>query len=164
MKRRKRRARGKVDLRKIRTTSTYEFKDIAKLFGYSLDGVRRWKREGLPLMPETSPALIHGAELKAWLEARQKARKQPCAPDEIYCFGSPCRQPRRPKAGSVRIKKSNQRIGKIEAQCEICGQNMVKGFAMTNIAEIEKTYESFKGNIEDLYWLNNPPLKVVSKG
>ena len=107
---------------------------------------------------------MHGAELKEWLEARQRARKQPCGLDEMYCFGGECRKPRRPEVGSVRIKKSNQRMGMIEARCEVCSKNIRKGFAMANLAQTEKTFESFKGNIEDLYWLNNPPLNVVSKG
>ncbi len=164
MKQRKRRARGKVDLRKIRVTSTYELKDIARLFGYSVDTVRRWKTKGLPVLPNSNPALVHGSSLRSWLEERQKARKRPCGPDEMFCLGSECRVPRRPAAGSVRVKKSNQRNSSIEAKCEVCGLKMYRGFAMADLAQIEKTFESFKGNIEDLYWPNNPPLNVVSKG
>ena len=160
MKRRKHK-RGKVNLSKIRTTSTYSLKDIARLFGCNIATVRRWKRNGLPVMADTKPTLIHGSEFKAWLTARQNARKQPCGPDEMYCLGSGCRKPRRPAIGSVRIKKSNQTVGMIEAQCEVCGQNMRKGYAMANLAEIEKTFETFKGNIEDIYWPNNPPLNVT---
>ena len=151
MKRRKRKPRGKVDLRKIRTTSTYELKEIARLFGYSVDSIRRWKAQGLPVMADTTPVLVHGTELKVWLEERLNARKQPCGPDEMYCLGGECRKPRRPAIGSVRIKKSNQRNGSVEAQCEVCGQKMFRGFAMTNLAQTEKTFESFKGNVEDLY-------------
>ena len=162
MKRRKHKTRGKVDLRKIRTTSTYSFKEIASLFNYSIGSIRRWKAQGLPIMTNTKPMLVHGAELKAWLDDRQKARKRPCEPEEFYCFAGNCRTQRRPKIGSVRIRKSNQIVGTIEARCEACGSKIRKGYAMTNLTEIEKTFESFKGNIEDLYWRNNPPLNVAS--
>jgi len=161
MKPRKPKARSKVNLSKIRVTSTYELKDIARLFGCRIETVRRWKRKGLPVMADTKPVLVHGTELKAWLKIRQKARRKPCGPDEMYCLGSECRKPRRPARGSVRIKKSNQTVGIIEAQCEVCGKNIRKGYAMANIAEIEKAFESFKGNIEDIYWPNNPLLNVT---
>lgn len=163
MKRRSRK-RGNIILSKIRPTSTYSFKDIAKLFGCNIATVRRWRRDGLPVMDNTKPILVHGSELKTWLEARQKARRRPCAPDEIYCLGGGCRTGRRPAIGSVRIRKSNQTVGMIEAQCAVCGKNMRRGYAMADQAEIEKVFESYKGNIEDICWSNNSPLNVTLNG
>ena len=164
MKRPKRKKRGKVNLSKIRTTSAYSFNDIAQLFGCNIATVRRWKRDGLPIMNNTKPILVHGTELKAWLQSRQKARKRPCAPDEMFCFSSGCRKGRLPAIGSVRIRKSNQKVGMIEAQCNECRKNIRKGYAMADLAEIEKIFESYKGNIEDICWPNNPPLNVTLKG
>ena len=159
MKRRKRKKRGRVNLRKIRVTTTYSLAEIAKLFGVHTETVRSWKRQGLPILPDTRPVLVHGLELKRWLEARQKARKRPCAPDQFFCLS--CRLPQRPAKGSVWIKKSNQRVGQVEAECENCGTKLHKGFAMSDLAEIEKTFATYKGNIEDLYGSNNSPLNIV---
>lgn len=164
MKRPKRKPRGKINLSKIRTTSIYSLQEIARLFGCNIATVRRWKRDGLPIMANTKPILVHGSELKAWLQARQNARKRPCGPDEMYCLGGGCRKNRRPALGSVRIKKSNYTVGMIEAQCEVCGKNMRKGYAIADLAEIEKIFESYKGNIEDICWPNNSPLNVTLKG
>lgn len=165
MKRRnKRKPRGKVNLRKIRPTHVYDLPEIAACLGFSLDTVRRWRREGMPVLPDTIPYLVDGAALIDWLAERQERRKSTCEPDEMFCMGKGCHTPRRPDIGSVRIRKSNQRAGRIEALCEKCGTKISKGFAMANLATIEKIFAVYQGNIEDLDWHRKPLCIVGEKG
>ena len=163
MKRPKRKPRGKINLRKIRPTHVYSLPEIAVCLDFSLDTIRRWRRKGMPVLPDVMPYLVHGAELKGWLEERQRRRKSRCKPDEMFCMGKGCHTPRRPKIGSARIRKSNQRAARIEAVCEKCGTKISKGFAMSNLAAIEKTYAAYQGNIEDLDWRRNPLCIVGGK-
>ena len=164
MKRPRRKPRGKVNLRKIRPTHVYSLPEIATSLGFSIDTVRRWRREGMPVLADTMPYLVDGAALRDWLEERQKARKSTCKPDEMFCMGKGCHTPRRPEIGSVRIRKSNQRAGRIEAICKKCGTKISKGFAMANLAAIETTFAAYQGNIEDLDWHRNPLCIVGRKG
>jgi len=163
MQRPKRKPRGKINLRKIRPTHVYSLPEIATCLGFSLDTVRRWRREGMPVLPDAMPYLVHGAGLRDWLETRQKQRKSICKPEEMFCMGKGCHTPRCPAIGSVRLRKSNQRTGRMEAICQICGTKISKGFAMSDLAEIEKTFAAYQGNIEDLDWHRNPLCIVGEK-
>lgn len=147
----------KIDMRCIRPTQTYDLTQLASAANRELATVWRWRREGMPTIPGSGGKLVDGADFKAWAKARANARKRPLKIDEFYCFDGQCRTQRTPAIGSVYIRKSNQKLCSVEAQCHLCGAPMKKGWSMDNVAQIEAALESFMGNVQDLARYRSSP-------
>ena len=84
----------RIDQRRIRLHQAYSVEEAARALGKHKHTIRNWIEAGLPTVDGTRPLLVHGDELRAFLEARRKVVKRPCPPGTIYCFK--CRQPREP--------------------------------------------------------------------
>ena len=80
------RRRPRVPISRIKAGCTYDTNEIAKLLGLHRNAVRHWLKQGLATIDDRRPLLVHGAVLKAFLQARQGARRRKCRPDEFYCF------------------------------------------------------------------------------
>jgi len=145
----------KIDLRKIKPTEVYSFKQVAKDLDRTVETVQRWKRDGMPIIEGTKPPLIDGAELLAYHKKKREDRKRPCAVDEIFCFI--CKTQRHPKIGSVIIRPVNQKRFSIDAECEECGCDMHKGGAMDTVEVFEAALESFMKNVRYIERYRNPP-------
>lgn len=144
MKKPKKKSR-KVDLRLIKPTETYTFKQIANDLDRTDETVARWKREGMPVIPDTYPPLVDGAELLEFHRKRQEARKRPCKDDEAFCFT--CKVQRQFAMGSVVIRPVNEKRFSIDGDCAECGGEMFKGASMERIDEFETMFESFMKNL-----------------
>ncbi len=86
--------RQRLNPRCIRLHQAYSVEEAARALGKHKHTIRNWIEAGLPTVDGTRPLLVHGDELRAFLEARRKVVKRPCPPGTIYCFK--CRQPREP--------------------------------------------------------------------
>ena len=135
----------KIDLRRIKPTDTYNFKQIAKDLNRTIETVYRWKREGMPVIPDTSPPLVDGADLLEFHKARQQARKRPCEDDEAFCFT--CKTQRHFAMGSVVIRPVKKKRFSIDGDCAECNGEMHKGASMERIDEFEAMFESFMKNL-----------------
>lgn len=80
--------------RRARAGQSYTVQDVAEIYGLHKNAVLRWIKEGLPVIDRQKPYLIHGGELAEYLRRKQSGRKQPCKPDEFFCFK--CRALSRP--------------------------------------------------------------------
>ena len=140
--------RLKIDFRKIKPTATYDYKQIAKDFDRTVETVRRWKREGMPIIEGTYPILVDGKEFLEWHVKRREANKFPCALDELYCFK--CHIQRHPKIGSAIIRPVNNKRISIEALCEVCSNKLTIGRSVSELAECEATLESYMQNVRYL--------------
>lgn len=147
MKKAKKKSR-KINLRYVKPTQTYDFKQISKELGRAPETVARWKREGMPIIPESYPPLVDGAELLEWLRERQNARKRPCNDNEAFCFT--CKTQRGFAMGSVVIRPVNKKRFSIDADCAECGGKMHKGASMDRIEEFETMLESYMKNLRYL--------------
>ncbi|MGB0906960.1 MAG: hypothetical protein ACPGVT_05655 [Maricaulaceae bacterium] len=145
----------KIDLRKIKPTEVYDFKQAAKELGRRVTTVQRWRRDGMPVIEGTNPPLIDGAELLAYHKKKRDDRKRPCAVDEFFCFS--CKTQRHPKIGSVIIRPVNQKRLSIDAECAECGCNVHKGGAMVAVDVVEDALESFMKNVRYIERYRNPP-------
>ena len=154
----RRSATRKIDLREIRPMKTYTLAELAVATGKVIQTVWRWRREGMPTIEGSKGQFIDGADFIKWVKQKRVARKRPCKVDQFFCFSSDCRIQRNPAVGSVYIRKSNQNLGSIEAKCSVCGSIIRKGFAMSELAEIESSLESYIGNIEDLALYRDHPV------
>lgn len=127
----------------IRTKQSYTIEEIAEVLNTHKNTIRLWIKEGLHVMDECRPYLIHGAVLKAFLAQRQKARKQPCQHGEIYCFT--CRAPRRPWEGMVDVQIISQKIAQMIGVCSVCNGKLNR---RTSVAKLEEHQQHF--NIQQL--------------
>lgn len=148
----------KINISKIRPTHTYSLRELARSQGRTIETVRRWRRKGMPTIPETNGQLIDGAEFREWAIDREAARKFPCAPDEFFCMGKACRTQRHPAIGSVIIRKTNTNLGSVEANCAVCGGKVKKGFAMAELAQTEAALCALIGNVRDLARYREAPF------
>lgn len=121
------------DIRRIRVSRTYSVLEIASLLEVHANTARRWIADGLQLLDNATPALVHGADLRRFLADRNLKRKQKCGPDEMPCFR--CRAPRKPVAGSVASARSNEKTITLSGVCPCCGGGMWRAGSVAKIAE-----------------------------
>ena len=103
--------------RRVKIHRSYSIAEAADLLGAHKHTIRRWIAAGLPTIDNKRPVFIHGADLRAFMKAREPVR-QPCRPGEFYCLR--CKAPRRP-AGDMAdyIPKSASR-GLLRGICPCC--------------------------------------------
>jgi len=116
------RKKRKPDFRRIRPTHTYTVHELAAALGKAVSTVRRWCRDGLPVLDQRRPVLIDGAEAKAWLKSRWEVRKATLGPEEAKCMR--CRAPRAFVQGSKSYHPLNQKTGILRGRCAVCGSRM----------------------------------------
>lgn len=117
-------ARTRIDRRRLKRTQTYTVPEAAASIGVSIGTVRRWVREGLPLIDDKRPQLIHGGAMREWLANKALARKVRCGPRQIYCCK--CRDARDILPGSAVIIHRNEKAATVRALCIECGANMFR--------------------------------------
>jgi hypothetical protein len=106
----------------IKIHRSYTAVELARLLGVHKNSVRSWQKAGLAAMAGGRPALFQGAAARAFLNARNKARKRPCPPGTIYCFR--CREPRPPALGMVEFVAAKHGAGDLRGLCGECGTLM----------------------------------------
>ncbi len=147
----------KPDMRRISTNRSYTAVKLAECLRLSVATIRAWIREGLPTLDQQKPMVISGQAAKVWLKAKWQARKQKCAPDQMYCCG--CRQPRRPGLGTVFVMRINLKKLLIKARCEVCDARMNKSGSVSKLGEIIAVFESLMPQQVDLAEFSNPVVK-----
>jgi hypothetical protein len=111
--------------RVLKSDYSYTVEQITDLYGVSIATVRRWIRiDGLPRIQGVRPHLVHSSDLKAFLEQRKEARRQPCAPHEAYCLR--CRSPRTPATLSGTVELLPNATTRFKALCSNCGGKMFR--------------------------------------
>lgn len=111
------------DPRKVKRHRSYTVQDLAELYGVGTRTVRQWiKLHGLPVLEGSYPVMMHWLDIRNWMKAWQAARKWTCAADEMSCLK--CRGPRKVKAGTFRVAKSNKATLMLHGDCETCGKPM----------------------------------------
>lgn len=110
--------RCKWNTSRIRRSLSYSVQEICQLFGIHKNTVREWFRHGLPRTDDKRPFLVHGNDLRTFLNVRRKARRRTCAPDEFYCFR--CRLARRAMGNLVDIGFCTKKTFILNGYCEHC--------------------------------------------
>jgi len=113
--------------------------EAAMTLGVHKNTVRNWIRQGLPVIDEQRPALIHGAALKRFLEERRKRSKQPCPPGHIYCVR--CREPKAPAGDIAEYLPITSTSGNLRGICPDCETLIHQRVALARIDE-------FRANLE----------------
>lgn len=114
--------RKRIDYRRLKRSQTYTVPEAAIALRVSIGTVRRWVRQGLPLIDDKRPHLIHGKAMHDWLTERLKERQVKCGPRQIYCCK--CRDARDMLPGSAVIIHRNEKAASVRALCAECGTTM----------------------------------------
>jgi hypothetical protein len=94
--------------------------------------VRNWIKGGLPVVKTSGELLILGCELQGFLTRTQAARRRKCASGTLYCLR--CREPRRPRSGSVAVVQVTPVSANIAALCDTCGTRMHRRASLEKLA------------------------------
>ena len=124
----------RINPRLIKLHRPYSVEEAARTLGKHKHTVRNWIKDGLPTVDDTRPVLVHGHELRTFLEGKRKAARRPCKPGTIYCFK--CRQPRAPAFGVVEFTPRNAATGNLTALCSTCGTVMNRSARLASLAAI----------------------------
>jgi hypothetical protein len=133
-------ARGRTpDVRRIKSRYAYTTFEAADVLGVHRNTVRNWLREGLASLNEKRPILMLGADLKAFLSSRRKARRRPCEAGQIFCIK--CRSPKVPAFGMSDYVPISSTLGSLVGLCPDCGMLIRR---WTSLARLEDA----KGQLE----------------
>ncbi len=124
------------NVRLVKRHRSYTLYAIAALYDLHINAVRRW---GLPCIDGEKPQRVHGSDLIAFLDARQRARKNPCKKvTEIYCF--PCRKQQSIWENAVDLIILNPKQLNITGLCNECGTSMFKMGSIQKLEEYQKIF------------------------
>jgi hypothetical protein len=122
--------RARIDHRRLKRSQTYTVPEAAIAVRVSIGTVRRWVRQGLPLIDSNRPSLIHGKALHDWLHTKAKARKVKCGPRQIFCCK--CQNARDFLPGSAVLIHRNEMAASVRALCVECGTTMYRHCSKAN--------------------------------
>ncbi len=149
------------DRRRIRTMRTYSVPEVAALLEVHVHTVRRWLKNGLASIDGRNPTLIHGAELRTYLDVRAKGRKHKCGPDEMYCLS--CRAPRLPILGSVHIADLNENTVRLVGACCTCGGKICRAGSASRMQDYTASFGPLQRRTPSLMGSSIPLLDGDSK-
>ena len=155
--------RTKYNLRLIRQDYTYQTQQVAQMFGICDHTVLRWIKHGLPIIPESRPYLIHSEDLRQFLGKRQTCRKQPCAPNQVYCLK--CRKPQQVALGSLNTIPTKNDFIRLTGLCRCCGCTINKIVKPLEWGEKHPLYLCMKPSLKQHNGVQQPPPSCsIEKG
>ena len=117
---------------------SYTVEEVAGLFAVYKGTVRNWVKMGLQAINDIRPMLIHGQDLRAFLQARRVKNKRKCQLGEMYCFK--CRAPKAPAIGMVDYEPKTAKAGNLIGMCPDCGTIMNRRASLAKL-------EQFRGHM-----------------
>lgn len=126
----------RINTRRIKAKHSYFIDPLSKLLGVHSNTVHEWIKAGLQRIDNAYPYLIHGEDLIAFLNERQRKKKVSLAIDEFYCCT--CHAPRKAWEGLADFEIRTSKTGNLKAICECCGKRLCKLVSNKTRAEIEK--------------------------
>ncbi len=125
--------RRRPNPRLVKLHRSYTVEEVARVFPVHKNTVRAWIKLGLPVVDDRRPALITGRELRNFLEAKRKKRKQPCPPGHLYCVR--CRAPKAPAGGMADYLPITSTSGNLRGLCPDCGTLIHRRVSRTQLDE-----------------------------
>ncbi len=117
--------------RKIKIHKSYRVDEAADALGVSVQTIRNWVRDGLPVFRSKTPFLILGCELRAYIERRFVKPKHKLNPGEFTCFG--CRAPRLPFGMMADYVPLNAHRGRLVGLCPVCEATCSRFVALASL-------------------------------
>jgi hypothetical protein len=134
----------KLSPRRVHRNRLYTTTEAAEAVGGKPQTIQSWIwREGLKTADGSRPHLIRGSDLIAFMKARYDAKRQTCAPDELYCLG--CKAPRQPAFEEADlIYRYPSGAARIRSLCPICTAVMCQVFSAEQLAEFARNVTVIK--------------------
>jgi excisionase family DNA binding protein len=126
--------------RRARTGQSYSVQEIAELYGMAKNSVRRWVKDGLPFIDKRGEYLIHGSDLREFLQKKRSGRKRKCTPDEFFCCR--CRAQRKPMGGMVDIIVTHETKVRLSGLCAVCGATINRVGSVEKMPEYQKIFST----------------------
>ena len=132
-------------------SKTYSIKQISNLLCYSIEDicnlyvnrklhpqtVRKWIKNGLPVIDNHKPVLVHGSDLKYFLGKINDKHHFELNFDKFYCFS--CKEPHVPYNRTIYIEHKQKCI----LAKAICSKNkkvMNKSFKLSDLSALQKNF------------------------
>lgn len=126
------------NVRRIKINASYTYEEVAELLNIHKNTVTYWEAEGLKVMRDLRPYLIHGSALIEFISNRQKARKRKCRPEQFYCCK--CQSPMPSYEGIVDIQILTSVKLQIIGLCPVCNTKMLKLGSAQKLSEYKKIF------------------------
>jgi hypothetical protein len=123
----------RFDCRRVKRHHSYTISELSALIGAHKHTICRWIAAGLKTTDAKRPLLIHGADFRAFMKAREPI-KQPCQLGEFYCFR--CRAPRRPALNMADYHPRTPLRGQLSAICSGCGRMIYRATTLAKLGQI----------------------------
>lgn len=124
--------------RRIHISQSYSVQEIAELYGLHKNAVLRWIKDGLPLIDQRKPYMVHGGDLAEYLTKKKSGRKCKCQPDEFFCFK--CRAPRKAWESAADIVIRNESKLTISGLCAVCNTVVQRVGVVKKLPEYQKIF------------------------
>lgn len=138
--------RLKHNTRLIRKDYTYTVAQVAEMFQANPQTVLRWVDDGLVVIPQTRPYLIHSSDLHDYLSTRQAKQKHPCTDAQIFCLK--CRLPRGVQQGTLTTQNTRNNFLRLCGRCDTCGCKTNKVIKPEKWGQNHPLYVCIKPSVE----------------
>ena len=118
--------------RRVKIHRSYKIDELAALLGVHKKTIGRWIAAGLPAMGAKRSRLIHGEDVRAFMNAR-KSIKQRRKPGDIWCLG--CRGFKRPALNMAEYRPRTLLRGMLSGICPDC-ERMI--YCATTLVKIQQ--------------------------
>jgi hypothetical protein len=123
----------RFDCRRVKLHHSYTISELSARIGAHKHTICRWIAAGLQTTDAKRPLLVHGADFRAFLKAREPI-KQPCQLGEFYCFR--CRAPRRPALNMADYHPRTPLKGQLSGICSGCEQMIYRATTLAKLGQI----------------------------
>lgn len=132
------------DGRAIRVTKTYTVAELAAATNKTQGTIYDWVSRGLPTIDARKPLMLHGSDVKAWLEKQWGGRGCKLALGELRCMG--CKKARQPLPETVRFEALPNGSMNAKAPCPVCSTPMNKALKASDVAAFQ---DALAGYVEE---------------
>jgi hypothetical protein len=123
----------RFDYRRVKLHHSYTIGELSALIGSHKHTISRWIAAGLKTTDAKRPLLIHGADFRVFMKAREPI-KQPCQLGEFYCFR--CCAPRRPALSMADYHPHTPLRGQLSGICSGCGYMIYRATTLAKLGQI----------------------------
>lgn len=136
---------------------SYTVDEVARLFGLHKNSVRQWIKKGLVVIGGHRPILIHGRDLRSFLESRRQQNKRTCQPGQLYCVR--CRAPKRPAIDWAEYKPLTETLGNLVGICPDCDAIINRCVSLAKLGQFRGSLDiAFPPALRDIGESANPSV------
>ncbi|MBG1231810.1 helix-turn-helix domain-containing protein [Aestuariivirga litoralis] len=108
----------------VKINRSYEVHELALLFGTHRNTIRGWITKGLKTTDGSRPYLLHGTDVREFLQAQRKSAYSKCQPHELFCLK--CKAPKEPLDKRVAYMPFTESSGNFQGICPDCGKRIFR--------------------------------------